>query len=51
MGTNGFLSGNEEVGMAEEDFDKGGGVIEAVVYQNQIVLFDTLDEFVNEFVF
>jgi hypothetical protein len=51
LGTNGFFSGNEEVGMAEEDFDKGGGVIEAVVQQNQIALFDTLDELVNEFVF
>ena len=37
--------------MAEQDFDKGGGVIEAVVQQNQIALFDTLDEPVNEFVF
>lgn len=51
MGTKGFFSGNEEVGMAEQDFDKGGGVIEAIVQQNQIALFDALDELVNEFVF
>lgn len=37
--------------MAEQDFDKGDGVIEAVVEQKQIPLFDTLDEIVNEFVF
>lgn len=51
LGTNSFFSGNEEVGLAEQDFDKGGGVIEAVVQQNQIALFDALDELVYEFVF
>jgi hypothetical protein len=37
--------------MAEEDVDEGGAVIEAVVQENQIALFYTLDELVNEFVF
>ena len=39
LGTNGFFSGNKEMGMAEEDFDEGGGVVEAVVQQNQIAFF------------
>lgn len=51
LGTSGFFSGDEEVGMAEQDFGKGGAVIEAVIEQNQIALFDTLDELVNEFMF
>ena len=39
LGTNGFFSGNKEMCMAEEDFDEGGGVVEAVVKQNQIAFF------------
>jgi hypothetical protein len=51
LGTSGFFSGNKEMCMAEEDVDEGGAVIEAVVQENQIALFYTLDELVNEFVF
>jgi hypothetical protein len=51
LGAHGFLSGDDEVGMAEEDFDEGGAVVEACVQQKQISLLEALDELVNEFVF
>lgn len=51
LGAIGFLSGNDEVGMAEADLDEGGAVIEACVQEKQVALFETLDELVNEFVF
>ena len=51
LGTHGFLSGNDEVGMAEANLDKGGAVIEACVQQKKIAFFEEMDEFVNEFMF
>ena len=45
------LGGNDEVGMAEEDLDEGGAVVEACVQEKQIAFLETLDEFVDEFMF
>ena len=51
LGTHGFLSWNDEVGMAVEDFDKCGAVVEACVQQKQIAFFEVVNELGNEFVF
>ena len=50
-GTQGFLGRDEEVGMTEEDFGEGEGVVEGCVQEKEISLFEVVDEFVNEFVF
>lgn len=51
LGTQGFLSGNDEVGMAKEDLDESGAVVEACVQKKQIALLEVSNELVNEFVF
>jgi len=51
LGTQSCLRGNDEVGMAEEDFEEGGEAVEACVQKKQIALLEVLDEFVDEFVF
>ena len=51
LGAHGFFSGNDEVGMAAEDLDEGGAVVEACVQEKQISLLQVVDELVNEFVF
>jgi hypothetical protein len=49
--TQSFLGGDNEVGMAEEDLGEGEAVVEAIVEEKEICLFEIVDEFVNEFVF
>ena len=51
LGRQGFLSGNDEVGMAKEDPDESGAVVEAGVQKKQIALLEVLNELGNEFVF
>lgn len=51
LGTQGFLSGNDEVGMAKEDLEESGAVVEACVQKEQIALLEVLNELGNEFVF
>jgi len=51
LGTQGFFSGNDEVGMAKEDLDEGGAGVEACVQKKQIALLEVLNELGNEFVF
>lgn len=51
LGTDGFCSGNDEVGMSEEDLDEGGAVVETRIQEKQIALLEALDEFKNESVF
>ncbi len=51
QGTHGCLGWNDEVGMAVEDLDKCGAVVEACVQQKQIAFFEAVDELGNEFVF
>jgi len=51
LGTQGCLSGNDEVGLAQEDFHESGAVVEACVQKKQIALLEVLNELGNEFVF
>ncbi len=51
LGTQGFLSGNDEVGMAKKDFEESGAIVEACVQKEQIALLEVLNELVNKFVF
>jgi len=51
LGTQGCLSGNDEVGLAAEDLEESGAVVEACVQKKQIALLEVLNELGNEFVF
>ena len=51
LGTQGCLSGNHEVGLAQEDFHESGAVVETCVQKKQIALLEVLNELGNEFVF
>jgi hypothetical protein len=48
LGTGSRLSGNDEVGLPEEDLVESGVVVKAVVQQNEISLLEVLDEFADE---
>ena len=47
----GSCSGDDEVGMAEEDLDEGGAVVETCIQEKEIALLEALDELKDEFMF
>ena len=51
LGTDGSWSGNDEVGMSEEDLDEGGAVVETRIQEKQIAFLEALDEVNDEAVF